>query len=200
MARTVVPEKVEEAKERILSASIDLILESGLAGFTLSQVADRAGITKAAIYWYYKNKEELLNAMTASIKSLFFEEAKQIAMQPTTPKHKIGSLIRSLQDSATHKRCFLLVKVFLELFSLDDGIKKLIQESYKEYIGMIADIFGEGIQKKQIKTELDQYVLARLFCAALDGCVIHDVLIEKADYSEIYSFFITSLFKDGDAE
>lgn len=197
MPRKAIPEKVNEVKEKIVCAAVDLILEVGFTKFTLLNVAKKVGITKASIYWYFDSKEALLNALALSIKNSFFTLTEQIAKQPITPKQKISLLIESLEDSTMHRRCFLVVKVFIELYSADDNIKRIIQGGYNEYIEMIQEIFKEGIQNGEIKANFDKTSLARMFCAMLDGCVIHDELIGKMNYADIRSFYLFALFSEG---
>ena len=78
---------------------------------------------------------------------------------------------------------------------MDNEIKEIIRNGYKEYIEMVQDIFDEAISNGEIQTTISKATLARLFCAALDGCVIQDELMgEKCiDYKEIRNFY-TSLF------
>ena len=174
MARKMIPEKVEEAKEKIISATMDLIIKDGFSRLTLAKVAKKAGITKAAIYWYFSSKEALLNVMAASLRTTFIDSAKQMALQPIPPLQKIEALFDALENSEIHKKCLLLIKVFLELYSTDDKTKSVIQDGYKEYIKIIQGIFDEAIKAKKINTAISSIALSRIFMAALDGCTIHN--------------------------
>jgi AcrR family transcriptional regulator len=49
-----------QTRAEILETARDVVLGSGLAGFTLSAVADDLGLTKPALYYYFKSKEALL--------------------------------------------------------------------------------------------------------------------------------------------
>ena len=195
MPRKINLEKVDETKEKIISASVELIINNGFSKFTLSNVAQKVGITKAAIYWYFSSKEELLSAMASMLRTTFIDSAKQTIEQSISPKQKIEALILSIENNNVHKKCFLLIKVFLELYSVDNEIKGIIQNGYKEYIEIVQDIFDEAISNKELQTTISKVTLAKLFCAALDGCVIQDELMGKncIDYKEVRDFY-TSLF------
>ena len=56
----VVPEYKEEAKARILNAATEMFLEQGYKNTKMTQIAKRLGVSKGALYQYYKSKEELL--------------------------------------------------------------------------------------------------------------------------------------------
>jgi len=49
-----------QTRAEILDTARDAVLRSGLAGFTLSAVADELGLTKPALYYYFDSKEALL--------------------------------------------------------------------------------------------------------------------------------------------
>lgn len=56
------------AKQRILEAAAQVFAESGYDGARVDEIARRAGVNKALIYYYYDNKESLL--------SLLFQETR----------------------------------------------------------------------------------------------------------------------------
>ena len=59
----------EQAEQAILEATLDLFAEKGFEGVCVEVVAARAGVGKATIYRRWPNKEELLLAAFASLKS-----------------------------------------------------------------------------------------------------------------------------------
>jgi len=50
----------EQTRVEILDTTRDIVLGSGLAGFTLKAVADELALTKPALYYYFDSKEALL--------------------------------------------------------------------------------------------------------------------------------------------
>jgi AcrR family transcriptional regulator len=49
-----------QTRAEILDTAREVVLRSGLAGFTLADVADELGLTKPALYYYFDSKETLL--------------------------------------------------------------------------------------------------------------------------------------------
>ncbi|HTX73970.1 MAG TPA: helix-turn-helix domain-containing protein [Rectinemataceae bacterium] len=49
-------------EERILIAALDCIAEDGLAGATVRSIAGRAGLNAAAVNYYFRSKEKLIEA------------------------------------------------------------------------------------------------------------------------------------------
>jgi AcrR family transcriptional regulator len=50
----------DQTRAEILETARDVVLRSGVAGFTLAAVADELGLTKPALYYYFDSKEGLL--------------------------------------------------------------------------------------------------------------------------------------------
>lgn len=49
--------------QRVLEAALDLFSEHGFAGTSLQDIADRLGVTKAAVYYHFRSKDDLLLAL-----------------------------------------------------------------------------------------------------------------------------------------
>lgn len=60
--------KTLETRDRILDAAEDVFNESGYSNTTLNEIAEAAGVTRGAIYWHFKNKEDLFQAMCLRIR------------------------------------------------------------------------------------------------------------------------------------
>src|SRR5437899_3474586 len=59
----------ERIDHAVLAATRELIAEQGVHAFRTDDVADRAGVGKAAIYRRYRSKEELVTAAVAGLVS-----------------------------------------------------------------------------------------------------------------------------------
>lgn len=51
------------ARERLLSAALELFAEHGVSGTSLQMIADRLGVTKAAVYHQFPTKDEIVLAV-----------------------------------------------------------------------------------------------------------------------------------------
>jgi len=54
---------VESAKERILTAAEELFAESGFDATPTSRIAERAGVPKGLVHYYFRRKPDLLTAL-----------------------------------------------------------------------------------------------------------------------------------------
>ena len=51
----------EETASKIFHQAMRLFLAKGYHGTSVDDITRAAGITKGALYWYFKSKEDLLN-------------------------------------------------------------------------------------------------------------------------------------------
>ena len=65
-----------DAKERILTAAIKLFSEKGYDASRVNEIANAANVNKALIYYYFKNKEDILDQLVYSL----LENAASIVM------------------------------------------------------------------------------------------------------------------------
>jgi AcrR family transcriptional regulator len=57
------PSTRPDTRARILDAALDVFSEYGFEGSSLQQIADRLDLTKAALYYHFRSKDELLEAL-----------------------------------------------------------------------------------------------------------------------------------------
>ncbi|BBX89389.1 TetR/AcrR family transcriptional regulator [Mycolicibacterium boenickei] len=54
---------MDATRERLVEAAVRLITRHGFAGTSLQMIADELGFTKAAIYYHFRTREQLLSAV-----------------------------------------------------------------------------------------------------------------------------------------
>jgi TetR/AcrR family acrAB operon transcriptional repressor len=52
-------EEAQQTRCNIMSLALDLFCQQGLARTSLTDIAKATDLTRGAIYWHFKNKEEL---------------------------------------------------------------------------------------------------------------------------------------------
>ena len=57
--------KNPDARGRLFAAAVGLFAEQGVAGTTVAEIAQRAGVTSAMVHYYFKTKDQLLDAVVA---------------------------------------------------------------------------------------------------------------------------------------
>src|SRR5580693_4813702 len=75
-------ERVAEARERILDAALRIFSVDGLAGARTEAIAAAAGVNKALLYYYFKSKESLYEAVVEDHFAEFNRQALEVLTAP----------------------------------------------------------------------------------------------------------------------
>lgn len=80
-------EDTQATREGILDAAEACFHEHGVARTTLEMIGARAGYTRGAVYWHFKNKSEVLAAIVERVHLPFMQELERTSTdQRDTPR------------------------------------------------------------------------------------------------------------------
>ena len=72
------PEKTMTPRERLILAGIKVIEENGVSGFSIRRTAAECGVSCAAPYKHFRDKEDLMTAIILYIKDRWHERQLEI--------------------------------------------------------------------------------------------------------------------------
>lgn len=67
MAQTTIGAVPEATRERVLAVALQLFADQGFAATSTRQVCERMGFTKAALWYHFRSKDELLTALLTPV-------------------------------------------------------------------------------------------------------------------------------------
>jgi len=82
------------AEERILDAAKKVFLEKGMAGARMQDIANEAGINKALLHYYYRDKEKLFELVFMSESQKFFPKINRIFESDETLEKKFHEFVK----------------------------------------------------------------------------------------------------------
>ena len=89
-------EDAEKTKQMILDAGFRMFAEQGYYHTSIEDIAKAANVTRGAVYWHFKNKEDFILAMADSIYTETSEQIKLHFMQGTTLGEKLSNTIKNI--------------------------------------------------------------------------------------------------------
>jgi AcrR family transcriptional regulator len=120
------PSFIEAARRtQLIDSAIETIATLGYAQASLAQIAQRAGISKSVITYYFTSKEELLEQVVTEIYAAAVQAvAPQITAQPTTTL-RLQTYIRSAIDyiGAHRVRMMALMEIALNYRTVDGKLR-----------------------------------------------------------------------------
>ena len=81
-------------RERIQSIALELFAEQGYEKTSLREIAERLGVTKAALYYHFKSKEDIVRSFVEDYRAELEQVIAWGASQPRTPETRAEILRR----------------------------------------------------------------------------------------------------------
>jgi AcrR family transcriptional regulator len=163
----VVPEYKEEARKRILATATDLFLEKGYKQTKMTEIARELGVSKGALYQYYKSKDELLLQVIKSgsqfRRSSLFKEMSPEQLSHLSSIEYFTRMIRSTDQ---------MNQLGVEIASAALHNKELMQglrSFYQQEVDVVQEYFENLKEKELIKPEINTRVIALSILAIRTG-------------------------------
>jgi AcrR family transcriptional regulator len=81
------------ARERLLAATVEVLIDRGYNGLTTKEVASRAGFSNGALVHHYRTKADLVIAATAHVYERCIANGKRIAGSQEARRHPVRAYI-----------------------------------------------------------------------------------------------------------
>src|SRR4051794_21820584 len=91
----------QAARERIIGAAADLIAEHGLAACTIRAVADRSGLTKSTVHYYFDDSNELIDLSVNDIFQRMGRHASNAVTEARDATDAVEFLVRLFMGRAS---------------------------------------------------------------------------------------------------
>ncbi|KAF1014868.1 MAG: HTH-type transcriptional regulator TtgR [Stenotrophomonas maltophilia] len=174
-------EETQATYDGILDAAEACFHEHGVARTTLEMIGARAGYTRGAVYWHFKNKGEVLAALMQRVHLPFMQDLERTSTElRSTPVLDLRSVIvTSLVDLAEDARLRKTMEIMLR--SDASGENKLLadmqQEGFRDGQERMTRALHRAQQLGQLREGADPQIAARMLHATVLG-VIHGAMVE----------------------
>jgi AcrR family transcriptional regulator len=95
-------------RERILDVALDLFTEKGFDKTSLREIAEQLGFTKAALYYHFASKDDILMALHMRLHEFGRETLKEIGDNPVSLDQWAGFLDDLIIQMLAHRKIFLM--------------------------------------------------------------------------------------------
>lgn len=97
-----------DTRQRILDVAVELFTEQGYDKTSLREVAERLGVTKAALYYHFPSKQDIFAALAEQLFSSVGALIGQLTAEPLDPKRWL-TLADALIDVGISQRRVLIM-------------------------------------------------------------------------------------------
>ncbi|MBN1810651.1 MAG: TetR/AcrR family transcriptional regulator [Anaerolineae bacterium] len=198
------PDVSTERRTQIIEAALACFTRQGYVNTTMDDIAAESGLSKGAIYWYFKSKDDVFQAaFTSMFEAVGVESITALqACETAADRLRVGTqtmvgLARDLEGY------FGLIIEFWAQSENRDEVMGFWAEILAQYQQAIAAVFEGGVQTGEFR-KVDAGALAWMIMAAYDGLAAYDMMMSGLDLDKISETFIEALLKgliaDGESE
>lgn len=195
-------------REAILLAAQDVFAEKGLTAATLDEIAEKAEFSKAALYLYFKNKEDLFFSLIETRLGEIRSQIIAIGASNNDPIEKLRDVVKI--HFAFHERHRNFFQLFTRVKSaltpdqltseMQNTLQNNLQASFQAYIDAISAILQDGIEQgcyRFADTHFLAHTLTSLLSSVIFKCEPGSKEEEelKSRYDQTFDIFLHGAIK-----
>ena len=165
-----------KTKESLMLAALDTFYQKGIARTSLNEIAQAAGVTRGALYWHFKNKEDLFDALFQricdDIESCMKEDSNNNNEQ-AWPSFRL-TLIRffeRLQHNDLHYKFHSILFLKCEHTEQNEAVIAIAKKHQSLWREKIVAVLTDAIQQKALADNLDIDMAVIFIKSSLDSLI-----------------------------
>lgn len=162
-----------QTREAILNAACEVIAETGLENIRMRMVAERAGVSTAALHYHFDTRENLFEAALHYSFGSTGADVYEARGDDDTATARLARIIEaSLPTTPGLRREWALWQELWCRAGRDDASRRIAVELYGEHTDWIEETLTAGIASGEFAT-VDVPAHAQLVNAVCDGFGVH---------------------------
>ncbi len=156
-----------DARDVLLKATRDLIIEKGLPRITVREVAERAGVGTALVSYYFGGKAGLLRAIIDKHAAEGRERLERAANSPGTAQDRVRRFLRETIEAMRDDPYLPRLIVEQVLFADDDDADRFAEEFARPNTSVLSKLLKEGVESGEFR----DFDINTILPAMLGSCV-----------------------------
>jgi TetR/AcrR family acrAB operon transcriptional repressor len=176
--------EAEQTRKRILDTAERVFLKKGVSHTSLDDVAASAGVTRGAIYWHFKNKADLFDAMMQRVSLPMEEMAARVGADDLgdplgAVRHCALSVLERLTSDPQCQRVFEICCHKVEYVDEMKQVRARHIQCRSECLAHIEQGLRNAVKKGALPRSVNPRLAAVGLHALVDGLIMNWVLDPK---------------------
>ncbi len=168
------PDVSEERKSQILEAAIEVFARLGFHQSRMDDIAGQAGLSKGALYLYYKSKDAIIAALLKYLFTQEFNRLREVVEADQEEPIAEQLLLLTRQFASVMKWMTRLMPIAFEFYALagrDKEVRQFLQEYFQAYRSELARLIQRGVERGEFHT-VDAQATAITLAALYEGLAL----------------------------
>ena len=167
------PSRAAERRAELLLAARDAILERGVIGLRLRDIADRADISTPSLLYYFPSLSELLYEVQRAAVERFCADREAAAGQEPDPRRRLVGMIKAgLPTGREDELCFLIYELGAYART-DPAYAAQHIKLYERQVALYTSVLAAGAAAGVFTLAREAITIARNLVALEDGLGLH---------------------------
>jgi AcrR family transcriptional regulator len=184
--------------EQILTTANDLFVNKGYHGMSMREISDALGVSKAALYYYFKDKEELFLAILKIYLDDMSAALDRFIAQPVSCQDKIRLFIEYVLNQPAQQRSTIRL-ASQEITNLSPASREAFNIIYREhFVGKVQSILQSGIEKgefREIHAEVAVWALLGIMFPYFYPAHSGNLPVPEETIDEVVSIYLGGICK-----
>lgn len=194
-------EEAFETREKILESALYTMSSQSFSSVSMSGIAEKIGLSKGAVYWHFRNRNDLLvhlleNLTTRVDKELKIDAGKLNSLDDLRRflKNRMEKAARSERFKSMHR---LMMRRYEWPEAIQEKVRALVLEKIEQECSMLEKCLAGLQERQQIRMDVAPRELAEIL-----GAVFHGIFVAQLsemwpqDFSLHVDFIIHSLIEE----
>ena len=146
MSKKIQKRDAEASRQLIVTHAIALFSQKGYASASMDELAERCGLNKAMVFYYFKNKKGLYEAVMREVLIEIQQTVTDENKQHHTPKEELEGFIRTYAKFAC-EHPYLPSLLLKELSDSGAIVPEMLFASMRQLFALFSDILKRGEEK-----------------------------------------------------
>ncbi|MBI9046608.1 MAG: TetR/AcrR family transcriptional regulator [Anaerolineaceae bacterium] len=166
------PDVSEERKNQILDSATKVFVEYGFGNARMDDIVAESGLSKGALYWYFKGKDEIISGILNRFASKMFDNMESILDTRGDPLEKLNQITTwTIKELQLMRPLMPLLIDFYSLGLRNKSVRNVIKPMLHRFVSMAVPVIDEGIETG-LFTRVDSTEAALTIGAVLEGTLL----------------------------
>jgi len=194
--------KGARSRRELTEIAIDCFARYGYQGSSVDRIARMAGVTKGAIYYHFRDKEDLLAAAVAD-RIEEFEGRVQRACEDQRPDHALASIAEvCIEHARSNNHPRFAITVMVESIETNAKVSEQLRGMMRRFRAFLRNMIVRGQEAGEFRADVDADAAAAGYTSAVLGAEIQfyqdpDRFVFEAAIHTFLDQLLTSLSPTG---
>lgn len=160
----------QERHRDILASARRRFIADGYAGARLNDIAGDAGLSKGGVYFHFKSKREIFDALIADDSKRDLERLEAMKAEEGSAADKLLRFVsEGLRESVTDPIRAKFRVVMGDMALADPDIRARLKELHDAVVVALRELIVSGAAGGGLRADLDAEIAANVVLVAMDG-------------------------------